>query len=287
MRLLSAILILSMMQSVGVAHGGRTDANGGHNDRKNGGYHYHGGGPPGSDTSTDKPEEPPFYNTGRGAATRTTGRTGARTSGRESSKINSLIEDPARQVPEVVEPPVLTPDPRKAIPKYSIIETVDGVAAKETRILLELLPGAERPDTEQLTDLVTGLKLTGPANVSFFLQRGRYQHISWATAGADGSNPDATQIKFLQDVIDFDILETREEKGRTTANIAIYPVSPFFPTKDEIRELFTDLKIDGVCTVKYFFARTTDMKHPAAEVNVKKHGMEPVIGLYQSTASRK
>ncbi|QDU80708.1 hypothetical protein Pla110_24400 [Polystyrenella longa] len=42
-----AILYCSLLLTVPVislAHPGRTDSNGGHNDRKNGGYHYHSGG---------------------------------------------------------------------------------------------------------------------------------------------------------------------------------------------------------------------------------------------------
>lgn len=42
----SAILCLAFVAfgTVAAAHPGRTDASGGHYDRKNGGYHYHGGG---------------------------------------------------------------------------------------------------------------------------------------------------------------------------------------------------------------------------------------------------
>lgn len=39
-----SILILLLIPNIVVAHGGRTDANGGHNDRKHGGYHYHNSG---------------------------------------------------------------------------------------------------------------------------------------------------------------------------------------------------------------------------------------------------
>ena len=33
------------MTFLAIAHGGRTDGSGGHNDRQNGGYHYHHGRP--------------------------------------------------------------------------------------------------------------------------------------------------------------------------------------------------------------------------------------------------
>lgn len=36
---------LNLLAAVALAHPGRTDSSGGHNDRKHGGYHYHGGGP--------------------------------------------------------------------------------------------------------------------------------------------------------------------------------------------------------------------------------------------------
>ena len=40
-KLLSFLLILNMLSSVAFAHPGRTDANGGHTDRKTGEYHKH------------------------------------------------------------------------------------------------------------------------------------------------------------------------------------------------------------------------------------------------------
>lgn len=43
------------------AHPGRTDANGGHNDRKNGGYHYHGAGPSRSSTPSSYTSPTPSY----------------------------------------------------------------------------------------------------------------------------------------------------------------------------------------------------------------------------------
>lgn len=43
--ILSLIVIFSLfIPSFGFTHSGRTDSNGGHYDRKTGGYHYHGGG---------------------------------------------------------------------------------------------------------------------------------------------------------------------------------------------------------------------------------------------------
>ncbi len=42
---LAVVLLVLGSTSIGISHPGRTDSNGGHNDRKNGGYHYHNGGP--------------------------------------------------------------------------------------------------------------------------------------------------------------------------------------------------------------------------------------------------
>ncbi len=39
-----ATLVLIPISLTAIAHPGRTDSNGGHNDRKNGGYHYHNSG---------------------------------------------------------------------------------------------------------------------------------------------------------------------------------------------------------------------------------------------------
>lgn len=46
MRILKIIIIITLlvMPMVAIAHGGRTDKYGCHNDRKNGGYHCHNGG---------------------------------------------------------------------------------------------------------------------------------------------------------------------------------------------------------------------------------------------------
>jgi hypothetical protein len=41
MKKIGLSLILVFISSVVLAHGGRTDRNGCHNDRKNGGYHCH------------------------------------------------------------------------------------------------------------------------------------------------------------------------------------------------------------------------------------------------------
>ncbi len=40
---LTAVAVALLVVSIGQGHPGRTDANGGHNDRKSGGYHYHSG----------------------------------------------------------------------------------------------------------------------------------------------------------------------------------------------------------------------------------------------------
>lgn len=45
MKLLALVAVLiTPLPSTALAHGGGTDANGCHNDRKRGGYHCHGGG---------------------------------------------------------------------------------------------------------------------------------------------------------------------------------------------------------------------------------------------------
>lgn len=52
-------LMLATILSTGLlgAHPGRTDANGGHNDRKNGGYHYHSAPAPTIQPSTPTPQQ--------------------------------------------------------------------------------------------------------------------------------------------------------------------------------------------------------------------------------------
>ena len=53
-KLIAAFGILVLAFSVtAIAHPGRTDSNGGHNDRKNGGYHYHNSGSSSSTRSTN------------------------------------------------------------------------------------------------------------------------------------------------------------------------------------------------------------------------------------------
>lgn len=65
--LFTCILLFGI--SFGYAHSGRTDANGGHNDRKNGGYHYHGTPP--SKPSTSKPSSQSISERYGGATTPT------------------------------------------------------------------------------------------------------------------------------------------------------------------------------------------------------------------------
>lgn len=60
-----------------VAHPGRTDASGGHNDRKNGGYHYHGGGGRSPSTPSIATTPRTTYRTEANTGTRTTARTAA------------------------------------------------------------------------------------------------------------------------------------------------------------------------------------------------------------------
>lgn len=55
MRILIGLLIVILISSQSFAHPGRTDANGGHYNRKTGGYHYHGGGHSSSSNSYSKP----------------------------------------------------------------------------------------------------------------------------------------------------------------------------------------------------------------------------------------
>jgi hypothetical protein len=42
-KLILIVVGTSMVATFAIAHSGRTDAKGGHNDNKNGGYHYHHG----------------------------------------------------------------------------------------------------------------------------------------------------------------------------------------------------------------------------------------------------
>jgi hypothetical protein len=84
----SAILGLAFVSALGgvaAAHPGRTDANGGHHDRKNGGYHYHGGG-----VSLPEPR----------ATIRIEPRTTARTSARTTARQSPLLTQPLDRVQE-------------------------------------------------------------------------------------------------------------------------------------------------------------------------------------------
>lgn len=56
-RLIHAVLFGSFFSASCFAHPGRTDANGGHTDRRTGAYHYHGGGP--ARSYTPSPITPP------------------------------------------------------------------------------------------------------------------------------------------------------------------------------------------------------------------------------------
>ena len=59
MKRFGQILIAALVISCGsvlLAHSGRTDSSGGHNDRKNGGYHYHNSG-----RSSSKPKPSTSY----------------------------------------------------------------------------------------------------------------------------------------------------------------------------------------------------------------------------------
>ncbi len=67
--------------SIGFAHSGRLDSNGGHHDRRNGGYHYHGGGPSSSSYSPSIRLEPRYEP-----------RTGVNTSSRAESRRSTRVE---------------------------------------------------------------------------------------------------------------------------------------------------------------------------------------------------
>ena len=41
-KFIATLVLVCMLTAPAIAHSGRTDANGGHNDNKTGTYHYHG-----------------------------------------------------------------------------------------------------------------------------------------------------------------------------------------------------------------------------------------------------
>jgi hypothetical protein len=80
-------LIVLLLSGVVQAHPGRTDAKGGHNDRKSGGYHFHGGavGGGGGSHSQASFQEPTY---------RTEARVQARTGFRSSTSLNARTTTP-------------------------------------------------------------------------------------------------------------------------------------------------------------------------------------------------
>jgi endonuclease YncB( thermonuclease family) len=58
MRAVICILLLVSLYSTAHAHPGRTDASGGHYNRKTGSYHYHGGGPATTPKASSTPPAP-------------------------------------------------------------------------------------------------------------------------------------------------------------------------------------------------------------------------------------
>jgi hypothetical protein len=50
------LICLLLIPSLALAHGGRTNSAGCHNDTKNGGYHCHGGGVPSPSTYSSQPQ---------------------------------------------------------------------------------------------------------------------------------------------------------------------------------------------------------------------------------------
>lgn len=66
-KIFSTVILVFMLSITAFAHPGRTDANGGHYDRKTGTYHYHNGGSSSSSSSSssynfnyDPPFTPPY-----------------------------------------------------------------------------------------------------------------------------------------------------------------------------------------------------------------------------------
>lgn len=53
-----SLLIVYFVPAVTFGHSGRTDANGGHTNRKTGEYHYHNGGPPSAKVASSASNEP-------------------------------------------------------------------------------------------------------------------------------------------------------------------------------------------------------------------------------------
>jgi hypothetical protein len=53
------ISLMILLPTIALSHGGRTDANGGHYNRKTGEYHYHNGGPPSAAKSASSESNEP------------------------------------------------------------------------------------------------------------------------------------------------------------------------------------------------------------------------------------
>jgi hypothetical protein len=79
-------LIVLLLSGVVQAHPGRTDAKGGHNDRKSGGYHFHGGAVGGGGSHSQASFQEPTY--------RTEARVQARTGFRSSTSLNARTTTP-------------------------------------------------------------------------------------------------------------------------------------------------------------------------------------------------
>lgn len=250
--------------TVASGHAGRTDANGGHNDRKNGGYHYHNGG----GTSI------PAYNTGRGSDTKREPRTAARITARAAETPGLLAEVP---VPK-------TPPPERHLPQIEILEKVQTDDGLVVRVQLDDAPGVPRPTQPDVVEISKTLQLKEAVRIEFYWKRGRYKDVPWAEVKEARSESPVAMIK--QDSLDFDVLSERVSAiSKTYVDAVAHPYHYKFPNKNEVRELFDDLKIKGDCTVRFFWPGTIDLTNPCAQVLRDRRHIEPQIGLYPRSSA--
>ncbi len=198
----------------------------------------------------------------------------------EHTNIQPLIANDSKVHPSPSSVPATNP---VSLPKWEVESNTPEGPVELIRIRLDDEPGTRRPSTSDLRRIAGQLNLKDTAKLEFLWTRGRYKTKPWAIGTFDARHE--TYVQIMQDVIDYDIIDSHASATRVYMNVSMHTVKTLFPSKEEILGIFDELKVNGNCRIDFFFAGDAVRKHKA--VSVSRLGIEsPKVALYPKSGAR-
>lgn len=274
-------ICLVFQSSFAFAHSGGTDASGGHNDRRNGGYHYHGSSGRSSSASQRISSLQNAYGstfsrvpTATSHSTtpnpRTSSRTQPRTAARTTwrSLTGSTATDSRRKVARKSyasrHPPVerffdfVEPN----LPSHRIVEEAEEDGLRKLLVEVDYETGMPRPTFESLVRLIR--KLAGNVGVKcqFQLPRGESIGRSWAMGFQVGNQDPSLTMIFNE--TDFEVFGVGRVTSKAVIRIIVYPPRGQLPTERELRKIADSLDLADRILIAFYLPRMNPEAPPWA-----------------------